>query len=550
MAFPTSYVDDDSTTVTTDADLGDIEQDIQSRRFDRFDAEDVYTTSNYKQAVQHDSTDEVDPKRLVREPQLADFRWLYRSFIGSTLVDKPVDDIFKNGFSVQYDSTNSVRSVIDEYDYVDKYKKAKKKSRRDGFALLFYVIDDTATDLYEESTHDNFSSLETITVLTVDDLTDRKPPDLREQLPPEYRPTDEQSLRDVIEIRDTGIVVSRKDGDVNFGNPIGYLMNRRRDDRGPAKFVHESRIQHFTWQGTVDGEIETEAFNEWGTLGEWEGQSLLRSPYHLLKMLFKSDWSLSETMFRYSSPVYSLTLRQNDGNEELQKARKQFRNVNAKSDVVLPHGWDMEVHETDGQLDPEQYIEPLIQQICASVEMTKSVLFGTQSGTVSGSETDITNYTTQVERMRQNQTESEFQYFIKWLSVRDLSVVPTFALGYEIAWNDLFEPSALDKSEVLNRNVQSIKMAEEYAAISANEARDLFKEAIKEAGFETEIEGKMTPEKINETLEILVSQQGSAALWPIGPESAKFESEGGNQQNGGPGREYGSTNAKSQPNKS
>lgn len=545
MAFPTSYTDDD-TAVTTD---GSVEDDIRTRRFDMFDEnKDLYNTKNYKDAITQDSTDEVDPQSLVRDPSREDIRWIYRDFIGSTLVDKPIDDIFKNGFSVQYDPTNSVRSVLDEYDYIDKYKSVKKKSRRDGFALLFYVCEDTTDGIWQASTRSNFTALEGITVLTCDDLTDREPIDFRQKLPLEYQPQAGQNLRDVIEVRESGIVVSRKDGDVNFGDPIGYIMDRSENNNHAPKFIHESRIQHFTWNTEVDSASPHDhAYSEWGTLGKWEGQSLLRPPYHLLKMLFKSDWALSETMFRYSSPVYELTLRQNDGPDELEKARQQFRNVNAKSDVVLPHGWEMDMHHADGQLDPEQYIDPLIQQVCAATEMTKSVLFGTQAGTVTGSETDITNYTTQVERMRQNETEDEFYSFIKWISIRNPSEVPTFALGYDIDWNALFEPSVLDKSEVLNRHVQTIKMAQENAAIDVNEARDLFSEAIDEAGFETDIEGEMTSEKMNDTLEILVAQQGA-----MGPESAKrqAETEGGNQQNGGPGREYGSTNAKSQPNRS
>lgn len=554
MAFVTGSTIE-STAVDSNESINDASGDLRTQQFKNLSSsEQTYTTSNHSKSVRSDSTDEVDIRKLVDEPTIDDIRWLYGQFFASTIVDKPIDDAFKNGFTTQHEPTNSIRPYLEDTEYISNLKVAEKKSRRDGLSLIFRVCEDSSDGLHEPITASNFVSLEELKVLTVDDLSNRKPPRFEELLPPEYQPADGQSLEDVVEVRDSGIVVSRKDGDPSFGDPIGYLMDRRADKGSVAKFVHESRIQHFTWRGEVDGDYtgpgaRSKQFttDKWGSLGKWEGESILMPAYHILKSLFKGDWATMQTLFRYSSPLYEMKLPERADKDDLKKARNNFRNLNAKSDIVTPFGYEVELHETDGQLDPQSFFDPIFEQICASVEMTKSVLFGTQAGVTSGSEVDIQNYFNQVDRYQSGRAEEKIDEHVRWMFARDQETIPSFALGYDLDWHDIFELSELDQAEVLRVHMQSISNAFNDFSISPPEARDLTREAFEKAGFEADIEGELEPEDYDILMELNVAQQGNAQLFPSGPES---EMSGNSQMQNGGGMEQGQSTAQANPTRS
>lgn len=564
MAFTTSHIDDEVDSIDDNGDSVsansgitiDAGGDSRTYQYDDFESNETYSTSNHANAVRHDSTDEIDVKKLVDDPTISDIRWLYRFFFGNTIVDKPINDAFKNGFEINLDIPNSVEPLLNETEFIDAYKRGEKKARRDGFALLFYVIDDTTDGLYEESTSSNYNSLEKVDVLTIDDLTVREPSGFRELLPEKYTPSDGSTLYDLIEVRETGIVVSRKDGDPNFGEPIGYLMDRRADKSGRPKFIHESRVQHLTWRGSVDGDFykgtdvtpdgDPLATDEWGSLGEFEGDSILTPAYHLFKSLFKGDWATMQTLFRYSSPLYEVKLPERADKEDLKQARNNFRNMNAKGDAVTPFGYDIEMHETDGQLSPTDYFEPIFEQICASVEMTKSVLFGTQQGTVTGSEVDVQNYYNQVERYQNTRAESKIREFVEWMFRRDKEAVPSFSLGFEIEWNELFKPSEMDQVEILARKSQVIQEGVQSYSIKPNEARDLYEEALDEYGFDTDLDDDIELDDFSLLMELEAAQNGNMQQYPAGPE---YERENAQMKPEGSGMQQGQRTNRSQSNR-
>lgn len=573
MAFATDQAIENgvATPDSVDNEQSFTDAETRTEKFERLESgRDVYeATDDSGETTRSDSTDEVDIQKLVGSPSVSDLRWLYRFTFASTLVDKPIDDAFKRGFDVTVDPTQSVKSVIERHDYIDKLKRGEIKGRRDSFSLLFKVTNDSTDGLHEAITPQTFNSLEAIKVLTIDDLTDSKPPNFRQQLPAEYRPGRDQSLHDLVEVRKSGMVVSRVSDDPDFGNPIGYLLNRRADNSGESRFVHASRVQHLTWQQNVDGDYygdgdqqalsdsdgvyrpshgvhESSDSSEWGALGKWEGDSILLPAYHLLKDIFKASWATSQTLFRYSSPLYALNLPERADAETLEKVRNNFRNMNAKGDAVLPHGFEMKVHGTEGQITPEEYFGPLFSQICATVEMNKSVLFGTQAGTTSGTESDQKSYYNQVNRYRKNRAEAKIREFVEWMNRMDKSAIPNLALSYEIEWPALFEPSSMDKKEILHRAVQSVQGASEYYMITPNEGRDILDDAFEEAGYDVDMSDDLTTEDFDLISELLVAQQGSGELWPTGEES---QSQGNPQQQNGGGMSTGQTISGEQPNR-
>jgi len=90
-----------------------------------------------------DSSDEINPRQLMGDPHINELRWLYRTSLGKTIVNKPVEDSFKNGYEVTADGQRNPTQLLDNIGWEDHYKRAKKKARRDGFALSFFVLDDS-----------------------------------------------------------------------------------------------------------------------------------------------------------------------------------------------------------------------------------------------------------------------------------------------------------------------------------------------------------------------------------------------------------------------
>ncbi|MDB9247461.1 DUF1073 domain-containing protein [Halorubrum ezzemoulense] len=470
-----------------------------------------------------ESADSIDPKRLVRTPSVDDIRWYYRNGpLAPTIVDKPVDDAFKHGYSVGNDNVEAFLNTIEE-----PFKRAHRKARRDGFALLWFRFRDTAE---EWEPPENVKGIHEIKVLTLDDMTDAKPVAFEEKLSVGNRdgisddinplvtsnledlyeaveraengslPLSDEFVKDesvvdaaidsgvdldaglsdnlpydrsrFYETTDSGIVMSERIDDKRFEEPIGYLY-----DRGAAfqpLLIHPSRVYHVAWRRDVDGNVNDE------TWGRYEGDSVLRPIIHLLRNLQKSNWANAQTMFRHSSPLHVMEVPEGASQEQYDKAEDATRNINAKSSITEPPNFDLRIEDNETNVDPEPHFNVIFDQICAGTEFTRSVLFGTQAGTVSGSETDIKNYFNKVERLREDRFEQELREIVDWWA--DISDgrtelgIPNDAADFDIDWGPLFKLSALDRAEAMSRHVQLVTTGASNYILSEEEARSILAE--------------------------------------------------------------------------
>lgn len=534
---------------------GEITTDASSTRTQTANDEpDVYTTElGNIDTFRSDSTDEVDIQKLVSEPSLSDIRWLYRNTWASTIVDKPVEDAFKNGFDVKNEPTNSVEPLLKQTEWVSQYKFARKQARRDGFSLMYLVLNDNGDGPHQDPADLTVSGIEGIKVWTIDDMAHEVEEEaIRGQVPPKYRLPEsnlETELDFKYEVRKSGIVVSRDLMDISYGDPIGYV-------KGPAHdptFVHSERVIHLVENPEVSGDYHPEKTEviransraeEW--LGKWEGDSELQASYHLLKAVFKGDWATMQTLFRYSSPFFGLTLPERAEEEDLESAREEFTNLNAKSEGVFPTGYELEVHETDGSLEPEGYFDPIFDQICAAHEMTRSVIFGTQSGTVSGSDSDQQNYLNQVNRFRHTKAEDDLERFVRRLSQWDKSTVPNLALGYRIKWEPLYKLSEVNKVEAIRTAVNAATMASEQFYISPQEGRELLDQLLGER-YDLDLSEDLDPEDFEMLEEVQIAQMGAESLEE--KMETRAEAKGNPQMKAkGSGVSRGQTESQEQPN--
>lgn len=480
-----------------------------------------------------DSSDEVDPRRLMSDPHIDDIRWLYRTSLGQTLIDKPIDDAFKNGFEVQGETERTdVKKILDKTGFEESYKLAQKKARRDGFALLFLKLEDNSTGIEEDPFNDRIAvkSVKKLQVLTIDDLSKYR----SEHSIPSGKLADTIPFEEgTYEIRKTGMVVDMDPNSDSYKEPLGYLVGQDKARRGEqVDFIHANRIFHYTWNPEVDGDLDEK------TLGEWEGDSVLVSVYHLLRGMKKGNWSIMQTLFRYAAKLYHVALPEDADEDDQEEAQKQLQNLNAKGEVITPHGYEMEDFQTDGQLQPREYFDVIFDQICASLEMTKSVLFGTQTGVVSGSETDIKNYFNQVQRLRQSRIEGDIREFvIRYNRLIDGRTSENYKAEFEIEWGPLFKLSDLDQAETLTRTMQTLATAINNFVMTPMEARSILQEEWAEADIDWNDEFTQEEKDFLKTLNI--AQMGTEAALP--------DQEGSTQQQNGGGMKQGQQTASEQP---
>src|SRR6056297_826189 len=183
-----SIFDVESTTHTDAYDPDEDELDDEKRLYSN---EESAAADNRPSLSQRgDSADEIDPRGLVRNPTLTEIRWYYRRTFASVLVNKPVQDAFKNGFDFMGtdDRITFAENLLDRTDFVENMKTVEKKARRDGFALLFIGTEDTTNSL-AESPRGQVSMITHTTVLTIDDLSNVSRADIHDQVQTQYELT-------------------------------------------------------------------------------------------------------------------------------------------------------------------------------------------------------------------------------------------------------------------------------------------------------------------------------------------------------------------------
>ncbi|WP_226041180.1 phage portal protein [Natrinema sp. DC36] len=479
----------------------------------------------------------------MSDPHINDVRWLYRTSFAKTLVDKPIKDSFKNGFEVKRtasDNTskrlNDVEEIYEDTEFVPKYKQAQMKARRDGFSLLFMVLEDDSDGVYEDPLDEDVSvkNIKKLQCLTLDDMSKyhggTSPPtgELASQIPYDS---------DDYEIRETGMVVDMDPTSGTYKEPLGYIVGQD-NARGAedVNFIHANRCFHYTWNTEVDSDLDQD------TLGNFEGDSVLVTVYHILKGIKKGNWSIMQTLFRYAAKLYHVALPEDADEEDRENAEEQLQNLNAKGELLTPHGYEIDDFQTDGQLQPREYFDVLFDQVCASMEMTKSVLFGTQSGVVSGSETDIKNYFNQVQRIRQSIMDEDLKEFIQryYRMIDGRTDSYGYKAEFEIDWGPLFKLSDLDQAETLSRTMQTLKAAIDGFIMTPMEARSILKEEWAEADIDWNDEFSTEEEDFLKTLNI--AQMGTEGALPGGSEI-----NGSTQQQNGGGMEQGQTTASEDP---
>ena len=439
-----------------------------------------------------DSADEIDPRKLVRDPSLSELRWYYRRTFAKKLVNKPIDDAFKHGFEITGPEADDAAQLLRDTEYIENYQLAEKKARRDGFALIFIGTRDTSDGVHTSPKSEDVDVVDVThtKVLTIDDLCHCGETEIHDQVQEEYD-LDVGQYR----IRETGIVVNMDISSPDYRDPIGYVLYQGPNDRGEdrVQFIHKDRVQHLVWNEEVDGDYRRDdvrfsqaRWKDERPLGKWEGDSVLVQSYDLMKGITKGDWAIMQALFRNAANLYAVHLPNDATQEEFNSAKREFRNLNAKSELFLPGGppgenedtYEIKQYTSGDMVEPREYFDVIFEQICATHEMTKSVLFGTQSGTVSGSETDIKNYFNKVERYRQRRATKKIREFLdRCKFLKDDRVKDDKApMRIGIEWEPLFKLNDVERINAMQSLASGMQIAINGYMLTPDEARSILDE--------------------------------------------------------------------------
>lgn len=472
-------LDDDSTSSTTDEGestetVTDSSVTNDSVRTTLPDGNEVLNQQVYSDPDGDGEADDVDARKLFRTPDINELRYYAREGpYGRTIIKKPIEDAFKHGFDLigdyteRQDGDGMAKDFLD--DYIPFYKQAKIKSRRDGLCVLMHQIADAAESA-ADPIHTQSASLEGFQLWTVDNISD----ELADSTVAEHTEYEQDQIYVSEGQENGGLAIVDDISHPDHGDIVGYGVAPRQqsEDVQTVSFVHADRCQHFVNGEHVDGLLGN------NVTGKHVGESVLTPVLQPLKGAQMGYWAMMNILHRYSAPLHAIEPPESWGMDEWNEAEGQLEDISMASDAVLPPGSELSVAEGVSEFDPVPIYKVLVESICAGTIFTKSVLQGTQSGTVSGSETDIKGYFDGVQVLREQEIATDLRSTLKMVSTYDQSTVPriTDVENIEFDWNPLFKPTELEQAEGLVSIVTAATNGIKNYVLTPNEARSILEE--------------------------------------------------------------------------
>jgi len=495
--------------------------------------EENLTQKRYEDPDSTEKADDVDPRGLFRTPTVNELRYYAREGpYGKAIVEQPIEDTFKNGYTIHGDNTNGkIREYLDQYK--PYYKQCEIKSRRDGMCVLMHQIADGADSVSEPIPSDG-GTFEGFQIWTIDNLSG----DLAAGTVEDYTEYNHDQIYVSGGAENGGVAVVDDVSHPDHGDVLGFGVEPRQDstDVQSVSFVHIDRCEVFRWGEHVDGPLGN------SLRGTQIGESVLTPVLQPLMATQMGFWAIKNILHRYSAPLHAVEPPESWGQEEFDQAREKLQNLSMTSEAVLPPGSELSVAEGVSEFDPEPFYSTLVEAICAGTVFTKSYLQGTQTGTVSGSETDLKGYFNGIHLLRTERTEEKFRNSLRMVSSYDQSTIPRVSdiEGFDIEWGPLFKPTDLEQAEGAVSLVTAATNAIKNYVMTPDEARSLVSEEW--ATFDIDVDlGELTEQQMDDLDRININEAGQGIK-----DNEPDVRQNPMQQNGG-GQPEGQTRESSQP---
>jgi len=240
-----------------------------------------------------------------------------------------------------------------------------------------------------------------------------------------------RQIRNLRILKKTDINQIILDNDINsptYGEIEYYILNSKVTGETGVR-VHVSRTIQIKNGDTLD----------------IQGISLYLPMYNWLDIFDTNAWSIGQSFFRNAGgfPVITVKGWSNLDDDAQEGYMNQWKNVNSMVGYVLGDGDTIKFEGAAGKaLSPKEYFEAGLSLVAAAGDLPYALLIGVNAGAVSGSETNLKDYYSDVSSAQTLEEQPVLdQMYEKLIETGQLSSIE---FGY--GWNSLFEENPTEKS--------------------------------------------------------------------------------------------------------
>jgi phage-related protein (TIGR01555 family) len=308
------------------------------------------------------------------------------------ILNKLSDDVFDNGFFIDNNDpfAEDVYALNDKISLATKMKQAFKYSKLFGYSFLALGWQDTAERLEDEPR--NVQSLDYVVPLSP------------EQIDEIILDEDEKSERY---------------GEVEYIVLQGSTINDK-------KKIHWKRFIH----------LVNDNFNN-----NPKGVSSILPAYNYLETLENILWSAGQAYYRNAAPFANFNVKNAD-KTDLEAIDEEMDDINVRTRFLGNDDFQLKFEQTQPN-DPTPFVDVMLTAVSSTLAIPKQIVIGTAAGAVTGSETNLKDYYSDISSTQTLVIEPLLRQLYTWCM--DYGILPVTD-DYDIEWESLFEMDEKDKA--------------------------------------------------------------------------------------------------------
>ncbi len=349
--------------------------------------------------------------------------------IGRKLVSKIAKDTFDNWFTVESENEQLINDVSAVFSTKKKWvnegetkalglKKYLKESYKvgmvEGYALLMLGYSDEV-DLKEEV--QNPKSLDYLSIVTRGNI--RK------------------------------LLIEKDINSEHYGEIVGAMIKL---GTGPPIEVHASRFIYLP-------------VNQYGN--DPEGIGYMKPAYNYLVVLDNVIWSTGQAFYRNAAGFLHY-IKKKGKPGAMKKIKAQAKETNSLTAWVSDESTEIkDVGVRKSALNPEQYLNVAIFAVSTSFDIPAQIVIGTAAGAVTGSETNLDDYYSDIS----SKQDIDFTPVIEQLIVILQGTKQVAQGDFKINWNPLQEMNAKEQAEIEKLKAETEKIRIESGVLDPEEVK-------------------------------------------------------------------------------
>jgi len=304
------------------------------------------------------------------------------------IINKISDDVLDNGFSIENNDVlaKDIEELNKRVKLIPKFKKAYTYARLFGFSFLTLGWEDAAQKLS-------------------DDLLNAK--DLKYAVP-------------LMPSQISEIILDQDQRSERFGEVEFIVIN---SSGAQKKKIHWKRFLHI-----VHDDFKSNA----------KGVSSVLPAYNYLQTLENIIWAAGQAYYRNAAPFAKITIN-GASDKELLKYDEKMDDISVRTRFLSNENFGLEFLPTT-PIDPTPFFQVALTAVCTTLGIPKQIAEGTNAGAISGSETNLKDYYSDLSSVQTLTIEPLLREIYQ--RCQDNAII---AQGdYDIKWESLFEMNEKD----------------------------------------------------------------------------------------------------------